>query len=355
MEDIFDYDVFLSFASADKEFVKPIWQEMSLSGLRVFWSDETLKQNVGQSFFSVIQNALTNSRHFVLFCTPNSMKSNWVREEYETFFSECYIASGRTRRLIVFEGTHFDRSILPAMLKNIQSTSSSKEVISILGGINIQALINENKNLKQKIQIAHIEIDKLKNELAHTNSEKNDLIQKSSRYNAQIVNLLEKDLDVENKHKNLETYLGTLKAERTSSYQDKQVETLNVKSIDLSLHDKKRKLNIAEEVKGAIGGSIVGVITGSIILAKFGGPNEWILGAMIHGAIGSIVDKICGTNREKIRVTLKSVLIVVIIWLIVDYLKFNDSNTLLRGFFWGGVLGAIIGLMSVSIGYRKNR
>ena len=53
LNDIFEYDVFLSFASADKELVKPIWQEMSSSGLRVFWSDETLKQNIGQPFIEV--------------------------------------------------------------------------------------------------------------------------------------------------------------------------------------------------------------------------------------------------------------------------------------------------------------
>jgi hypothetical protein len=50
MDTIFEYDVFLSFASADEDIVKPIWQEISLSGLRVFWSDEALKKKLVNHF-----------------------------------------------------------------------------------------------------------------------------------------------------------------------------------------------------------------------------------------------------------------------------------------------------------------
>jgi hypothetical protein len=81
VEDKYEYDVFLSFAGADEELVKPLWQQLSMSGLRVFWSDEIMKQNVGKSFFEVIQNALEKSRHFVLFCTDYAMQSGWVKVE----------------------------------------------------------------------------------------------------------------------------------------------------------------------------------------------------------------------------------------------------------------------------------
>ena len=40
----FDYDVFLSFSASDEGLVRPVWQELCLSGLRVFWSDATLKR-----------------------------------------------------------------------------------------------------------------------------------------------------------------------------------------------------------------------------------------------------------------------------------------------------------------------
>jgi ferredoxin len=175
MKDIFEYDVFLSFASSDEEFVKPIWQELSLSGLRVFWSDESLKKDIGQSFFTTIQDALTHSRHFILICTSSSMGSNWVREEYETFFSQCYIPSGRERRLVLFSGKNFDRSTLPTLLKNIQFCDSVKEIITTIGGMNIQALINENNIQKQQLSIAYNEITELKTLLAESGKEKASL------------------------------------------------------------------------------------------------------------------------------------------------------------------------------------
>jgi TIR domain len=213
MHDTFEYDVFLSFASVDKETAKPIWQELSLSGLRVFWSDETLKQNIGQSFVSVIQNALTQSRHFVLICTPNSLQSNWVREEYEIFLSESYIPSGRKRRLVIFEGMSFRRSDLPTMLRNIQSTSSVKEIVSILGGVDIQALKKENKELREKIQIAYNEIDKLKNEFTISINENHTLKQTVQAYNTKITELEDTNSILKREHRNQEQKLNIVTAE----------------------------------------------------------------------------------------------------------------------------------------------
>ncbi len=109
-----EYDVFLSFSSKDEDLAKPIWKELSSSGLRVFWSDESLKSEIGQSFFTVIQNSLIQSEHFVLVSTPNAWKSNWVKEEYETFFSNCYVPSKRERRLIIYEAITTDPSEHPA-------------------------------------------------------------------------------------------------------------------------------------------------------------------------------------------------------------------------------------------------
>ncbi len=165
MEDLFEYDVFLCFAGKDEELVKPLWQEMSLSGLRVFWSDETLKENVGQSFFEVIQSALVKSRHFLLFCTDKAMLSEWVRIEYVTFFNECYLPSRRKRRLVLFKTKDFDKSSLPPFLRTIQLTESSEEVIKNLGGVDILMLKRENKRLNEKVKLAEGEIFELKGEI----------------------------------------------------------------------------------------------------------------------------------------------------------------------------------------------
>ena len=175
MQVIYEYDVFLSFASEDEKFVKPIWQEMSQSGLRVFWSDETLKQNIGQSFFTVIQNALNHSMHFVLICTPNSMKSNWVKVEYEAFFSQHFLPSEGARRLILFHDEGFDRNTLPSLLRNIQISESIHEIISSIGGVNIQRLKSENRDLKELNKVSGEKIYKLESKL-HTSEETHDAL-----------------------------------------------------------------------------------------------------------------------------------------------------------------------------------
>ena len=164
MNNHFEYDIFLSFSSSDESEAKPVWQELSAHGLRIFWSDETLKNNVGKSFFNVIQHALENSKHFVLLWTTRAMKSKWVELEYETFFSQCHLSNPESRRFIIFEGNDFYQATLPICLKNIQSTKSLNEIIHITGGVNIQVLLHENKNLKDQVNKYEINLKALLNE-----------------------------------------------------------------------------------------------------------------------------------------------------------------------------------------------
>ncbi len=140
---IFDYDVFLSFASDDEEVVRPLWERLCLSGLKVFWSDATLKQKLGESWFDSIQNALERSRHFVLVVSSSSMTSEWVKREYKAFYNHCYQAGAR-RLVPVLAGT-FHVSKLPLLLKDLQVSHLNKPgsidtLISLLGGEDFSAL-----------------------------------------------------------------------------------------------------------------------------------------------------------------------------------------------------------------------
>jgi len=128
----FEYDVFLSFSSKDVDHAKSIWEEMRMHGLKVFLSDEDLKSNIGRSFFSKIESALGNSKNLVLICSPNSMKSGWVKTEYETFFNEYFIKNEQERRLIILKGNNFSYSLVPVFLKRLQIASSVKEIIDTL-------------------------------------------------------------------------------------------------------------------------------------------------------------------------------------------------------------------------------
>jgi len=94
------------------------------------------------------------------------MQSNWVKKEYQTFFHLCHIPSNETRRLILFKTKGFNLLLLPPLLTTLQISQSVDHVISILGGVNIQALKQENKQLKQDIESLRREIKRLKDEIA---------------------------------------------------------------------------------------------------------------------------------------------------------------------------------------------
>jgi hypothetical protein len=65
----FNYDIFISFAAEDQDLVRPLWRELTTAGFRVFWSDAALRDRVGSSWFDVIQEALSHSRHLLIIFT----------------------------------------------------------------------------------------------------------------------------------------------------------------------------------------------------------------------------------------------------------------------------------------------
>jgi biotin carboxyl carrier protein/FtsZ-binding cell division protein ZapB len=153
---IFEYDVFLSFASSDEEIVKPIWQELSVSGLRVFWSDSALKKELGDSWFQAIESSLEKSRHMLLICSPSSMSSRWVQREYRAFLNHCHRPG--VRRLIPLLVRDYNFNDLPLFLRELQTRKlgeldTLREIITVLGGVSIEELRNENESLRQKMEL----------------------------------------------------------------------------------------------------------------------------------------------------------------------------------------------------------
>ena len=84
----FDYDIFLSFASLNHRLARPLFDQLARSGLRVFWSDETLKAHVGRAWYKEIERSLEASRHMVLLWTDEAEQSDFVELEYTTFHAE---------------------------------------------------------------------------------------------------------------------------------------------------------------------------------------------------------------------------------------------------------------------------
>jgi uncharacterized phage infection (PIP) family protein YhgE len=185
----FEYDIFLSFSSKDETEAKRIWQKLRSSGLRIFWSDETLKQSVGQSFFDVIQKALIHSKHFVLLWTTNAKTSNWVKLEYETFFQKCYMTDNVNRRLIIFRGKDFHQTELPPFLSSIQTTQSVSEIISITGGLDIRVLQKENKALKDQLSQLKGKMNTLQDQNTEISHQRKELQEKVAHSQKEIANL----------------------------------------------------------------------------------------------------------------------------------------------------------------------
>lgn len=162
----FEYDVFLSFASLNEAFARPLWEQLHQSGLRVFWSDEVLKKKVGRSWYSTIEDSLERSRHLVLLWSPEAKKSKFVKREYTTFDSECFEPPSRLLVPVLIPG-HSVKS-LPLFLRQLQSFSLDDgvgELIRMLGG-RYRPLEVENARLQQELEAAREEITLLKRSLA---------------------------------------------------------------------------------------------------------------------------------------------------------------------------------------------
>lgn len=128
----FDYDVFLSFASADEVAAQRIQETLECGGLRVFWAPEGLQKELGLSFFEAIQVSLVKSRHFVLYWTAQARGSGWVKAEYEAFFNQCYVKGKGARRLIILPDGREPISSLPSLLQSLQVARSAADVVGRL-------------------------------------------------------------------------------------------------------------------------------------------------------------------------------------------------------------------------------
>ena len=146
---VFEFDHFVSSSSIDREFLQPVVEKLRGYGLRVFISDQNLKNYVGILFSETIQNALENSQHFVLVSSPNSAKSGWVTYEAETFFNKFHVNDRKNRRLFVLKGNSFDLKYVPLFFQNIQIAENAEQIVNVL--------VAETKAQQQQRQIKVME------------------------------------------------------------------------------------------------------------------------------------------------------------------------------------------------------
>ncbi|AEE54306.1 SUMF1/EgtB/PvdO family nonheme iron enzyme [Haliscomenobacter hydrossis] len=126
----FDFDIFLSFSSKDRESARLIWEMLRGLGFRIFLSDEALKAHAGMSFLDRIDWALRRSQHFLLLCTPTAVQSQWVKLECETFFTRFHLAKPSQRRFFIFE--RGGKKWLGDVYQNLQTLDEIQTLVEIL-------------------------------------------------------------------------------------------------------------------------------------------------------------------------------------------------------------------------------
>jgi len=79
----FEFDVFLSHSTKDKEIVRPIAERLRADGLKVWFDEWVLKP--GDSIPAKIEEGLEHSRVLVLCMSAHAFGSDWAQLEAGTF------------------------------------------------------------------------------------------------------------------------------------------------------------------------------------------------------------------------------------------------------------------------------
>ncbi|MFI0398314.1 MAG: toll/interleukin-1 receptor domain-containing protein [Thiolinea sp.] len=77
----FNYDVFISYRSTQRDWAEMLANNLSAQGYKVFF--DIWEIQAGQSFTRVIEEALRSSHMAILIATPEAADSGWVQREYE--------------------------------------------------------------------------------------------------------------------------------------------------------------------------------------------------------------------------------------------------------------------------------
>lgn len=114
------YDIFISCKSEDYTLANEIYRFLCQRGYSVFIADVELRKLGRDKFGKVIDEALEEAKHFVLFSSnPNYVVSTYVEDEWRIFLEER--RSGRKSGNLLTVRKGFEISKLPIALRNLQS------------------------------------------------------------------------------------------------------------------------------------------------------------------------------------------------------------------------------------------
>jgi len=150
MRSDFKYDVFISYFHEDEKKVKPIFDKLTKYSMRVFWAKRELP--TGKSFPAELENALLGSQHFMLYCSEGAIKSEWVRQESDTFLSKCNMKDKDHRRMYILMDPSCNPDHLPVFLQSIHRPSNLDKLAADLLKVAIGEGQEEIRLLKNQLE-----------------------------------------------------------------------------------------------------------------------------------------------------------------------------------------------------------
>jgi hypothetical protein len=119
-DDLYKYDVFLSYSASDAPVVREIAKGLRNEALRVWFSERP--DRLSDEHLFDVNNALTQSRVLLLFISQHTMGDQWIQMEKQTLrFRD---PANRERRFIP---VRLDNSPLPDNLRQIESLEWNDE------------------------------------------------------------------------------------------------------------------------------------------------------------------------------------------------------------------------------------
>ncbi len=115
----FEYDIFFSYSSKDRDSAVNAVKELVTCGNKVFFAEVTLADMLGETYGEIINGALEKSRDFVLYCTANALASKQVMNECWTFYFTMFGRSNE-RRMVILNVTNLPIEKLPPMFQALQ-------------------------------------------------------------------------------------------------------------------------------------------------------------------------------------------------------------------------------------------
>jgi hypothetical protein len=98
-EDAAQFDVFLSYQSGDAEWVAGLKNALEAKGIRVWIDQDQIRP--GDLFIDALERGIRSSRCVALIVSPASVRSPWVREEYNRALTLSHTAGWELRLIPV--------------------------------------------------------------------------------------------------------------------------------------------------------------------------------------------------------------------------------------------------------------